>query len=318
MRKHNLKKKTSVAYTESFGVRLKRDIQRHWKIYMLLLPAILYYVMFCYMPMGGVIIAFKKFVPTKGIWASEWVGFKYFKEFFGSYYFGRLLRNTLTISIASLAISFPSTIIFALLLNEIRSNKFKRVIQTVTYMPHFLSLVVACSLVKMFTMNTGVIPQLLSVLGFEPVSLLAKAKWFVPIYILSDIWQNIGWGSIIYLSALAGIDPTLYEAAVIDGAGRWKQTLHVTLPGISSTIIIMFIMRVGSVMNVGFEKIILLYNEGIYETADVISSFVYRKGLSDFQWSYSSAVGLFNSVINFVLVIVVNKIANKVSETSLW
>ena len=185
-------------------------------------------------------------------------------------------------------------------------------------MPHFLSLVVACSLVKMFTMDTGVIPQFLSLFGFEPISLLSKSSYFVPIYVLSDIWQNVGWGSIIYLSALSAIDPALYEAAIIDGAGRWKQMLYVTLPGISSTIIIMFIMRVGSVMNVGFEKIILLYNEGIYETADVISSFVYRKGLSDFQWSYSAAVGLFKSVINFVLLLSANAVVKKINGYGMY
>lgn len=302
----------------SFGKSLQQDLARHWGVYLLIVPALVYYVVFCYFPMAGASIAFKDFIPTKGIWGSEWAGLKHFEAFFSSYYFGRLLRNTLVISLASLAFGFPSCIIFALLLNEVRNNKFKRTIQTITYMPHFLSLVVACSLVKMFTMDTGVIPQFLSLFGFEPISLLSKSSYFVPIYVLSDIWQNVGWGSIIYLSALSAIDPALYEAAIIDGAGRWKQMLYVTLPGISSTIIIMFIMRVGSVMNVGFEKIILLYNEGIYETADVISSFVYRKGLSDFQWSYSSAVGLFNSVINFLLVVIVNKISSKVSSTSLW
>lgn len=306
------------AVKKNFGQRLLQDLKRNWKLYLLLLPILAYYVIFCYKPMAGAIIAFKNFVPTKGIWGSQWAGLKHFEAFFGSYYFGRLLRNTLTISITSLIFAFPSCIIFALLLNEIRNTKFKRTIQTVTYMPHFLSLVVACSLVKMFTRDTGVIPQLMAVFGFEPVSLLSRARYFVPVYILSDIWQNVGWGSIIYLAALSGIDPTLYEAAVMDGAGRWKQTIHITLPGIASTVVIMFIMRVGSVMNVGFEKVILLYNEGIYETADVISSFVYRKGLQDFQWSYSSAVGLFNSVVNFALVVIVNKISAKVSETSLW
>ncbi|HJA92363.1 MAG TPA: ABC transporter permease subunit [Candidatus Eisenbergiella merdipullorum] len=302
----------------SFGARLIRDLRRHWGIYLLLVPALVYYIVFCYFPMSGAIIAFKDFVPTKGIWGSEWAGFTHFRDFFGSYYFFRLLKNTLTISLASLVFAFPMPIIFALLLNEIHNNKFKRVVQTVTYMPHFLSLVVACSLVRMFTADTGVVVQIMSLFGFEPVSLLSQGRFFVPIYVISDIWQNVGWGSIIYLSAISGIDPALYEAAIIDGAGRWKQTLHVTLPGISTTIIIMFIMRAGSIMNVGFEKIILLYNEGIYNTADVISTFVYRRGLQQFQWSYGSAVGLFNSVVNFIIVVVVNQISRKVSETSLW
>ena len=193
-------------------------------------------------------------------------GMEAFRGFFGSYYFMRLIRNTITISLASLAFGFPAPIIFALLLNEVHNRVFKRIIQTITYMPHFISLVVACALIRIFTMDTGIVVQLLSLFGFEPVTLLTKSRFFVPIYVLSDIWQHVGWGSIIYLSALTGIDPTLYEAAVIDGTGRWKQTLHITLPGISSTIIILFIMRAGNIMSVGYEKIILLYNEDIRDS----------------------------------------------------
>ena len=303
---------------DSFGQRLQKDLRKNYDAYLLILPALAFYILFCYKPMAGAIIAFKDYIPAKGIWGSQWAGLKHFQAFFGSYYFVRLLRNTVTISLASLVIGFPAPIIFALLLNEVRRSRFKRTIQTITYMPHFVSLVVVCSLIKIFTADTGVIVQLMSLFGFEPMSLLNMSRFFVPVYVLSDIWQQIGWGSILYLSALSGIDPTHYEAAVIDGAGRRKQTLHVTLPGISSTIIIMFILRAGSIMNVGYEKIILLYNEGIYETADVISTFVYRKGLQQFQWSYSSAVGLFNSVINFVIVVLVNQISRKYKETSLW
>ena len=199
-----------------------------------------------------------------------------------------------------------------------RAQKFKRVVQTVTYMPHFISLVVICSLIRMFTAENGLIVTILSVFGFEPVSLLSKSQYFVPIYVLSSIWQGFGWDSIIYLSALTAIDPGLYEAATIDGANRWKQTLHVTLPGISQTIIILLILRMGSIMSVGYEKIILLYNPGIYETSDVISTFVYRKGLEDFQWSYSTAVGVFNSVVNFLVVFLFNRLSRKVSDVSLW
>jgi putative aldouronate transport system permease protein len=209
-------------------------------------------------------------------------------------------------------------IIFALLLNEIRSEKFKRITQTISYMPHFISMVVACSIIKIFTSDKGVITVLLSLVMDNKGSLLNQPENFVPIYVISGIWQEIGWGAIIYLAALSGIDQELYEAAKIDGAGRWQQTLHVTLPGISGTIIIMLLLRLGNVMNVGFEKVMLLYNEGIYETADVISTFVYRKGLQDFQWSYSAAVGVFNSVINFAIVIIFNKISKKYSEVSLW
>ena len=298
--------------------RLWVDLRKNHEIYLLLLPALVYYVLFCYKPMYGVIIAFKNFVPVKGILGSPWAGFKHFEAFFGSYYFVRLLTNTLTISIGSLIFGFPAPLIFALMLNEITNLRYKRVIQTVTYMPHFISMVVICALIKLFTADTGIIVQFMSWFGFTPISLLSKSRYFVPVYIISGIWQQLGWSSIIYLSALTAIDPGLYEAATIDGAGRWKKMLHVTLPGMAPTIIILLILRMGSIMNVGFEKIILLYNEGIYDTADVISTFVYRKGLQQFQWSYSSAVGLFNSVINFVIVVTVNFISGRVSQTSLW
>ncbi len=304
--------------SNSLLARLGRDIRKNYGAYLLILPAILYYTIFCYKPMYGIIIAFKDFSPGKGIFGSPWVGLKHFEAFFSSYYFWRLLKNTLSISLTSIVFGFPAPIIFALLLNEIRNMKFKRVVQTVTYMPHFISLVVICSLIKLFTAEDGIITSLLSVVGFEPVTMLSKSRYFVPLYVISGIWQEVGWGSIIYLSALTAIDPGLYEAATIDGATRWQQTLHVTLPGITSTIIIMLILRMGSVMSVGYEKIILLYNEGIFETADVISTFVYRKGLQQFQWSYSTAVGLFNSVINFAIVFAVNQISRRVSEVSLW
>ena len=304
--------------SQRFVSRLQRDLSKNWDAYLLLVPAILFYLLFCYKPMYGVIIAFKNFSPGKGIVASEWVGLKHFLSFFKSYYFGRLLRNTLTISLSSLIFGFPMPIIFALLLNEVRNSKFKRTIQTVTYMPHFISLVVMCSLIRLFVADTGIIVQLMAKFGFEPVALLSKKEYFVPIYVLSGIWQGFGWDSIIYLSALTAIDPGLYEAATIDGANRWKQTIHVTLPGIMGTVIILLILRMGSIMSVGYEKIILLYNESIYETSDVISTFVYRMGLGKAQYSYSTAVGLFNSVINFIIVYTFNKISRKVSEVSLW
>ena len=304
--------------SQRFVSRLQRDLSKNWDAYLLLVPAILFYLLFCYKPMYGVIIAFKNFSPGKGIVASEWVGLKHFLSFFKSYYFGRLLRNTLTISLSSLIFGFPMPIIFALLLNEVRNSKFKRTIQTVTYMPHFISLVVMCSLIRLFVADTGIIVQIMAKFGFEPVALLSKKEYFVPIYVLSGIWQGFGWDSIIYLSALTAIDPGLYEAATIDGANRWKQTLHVTLPGIMGTVIILLILRMGSIMSVGYEKIILLYNESIYETSDVISTFVYRMGLGKAQYSYSTAVGLFNSVINFIIVYTFNKISRKVSEVSLW
>lgn len=301
-----------------FGVRIRKDIKRYWKAYLLVLPVILFYLLFCYKPMYGLLIAFKKFSPVKGIWESNWVGFKYFGEFFSSHYFTRLLRNTVMISLTSLVAGFPAPIILALLLNEMKNRKFKRFTQTVSYLPHFISLVVTCGLIKTFVSSTGIITQFLGLFGVDQVSLLSRPEYFLPIYVISNIWSGAGWDAIIYLSALSGINQELYEAARIDGAGRWQQMLHVTLPGISGTIIIMLLLRLGGLMNVGHEKIILLYNPGIYEAADVISTFVYRKGLLDFQWSYSAAVGLFNSMINFIIIIVFNRISKKVTEVSLW
>ena len=282
------------------------------------LPVLAWYVMFCYMPMYGAQIAFKNFNPGLGILNSPWIGLKNFEMFFEGIYFWRTFRNTLLISLYSLLFGFPSAIIFALLLNELRTEMFKRVVQTVSYLPHFISLVVVCAIIREFTMSDGMINDIIAMLGGERHSLLLDAGLFRTIYVVSGIWQSIGWSSIIYLAALSGVDPTYYDAAVVDGAGRFQRMLHVTLPGIAPTIIIMFILRVGQLMSVGFEKIILIYNENVYETADVISSFVYRKGLLEQSYSYSSAVGLFNSAINFALVITANTISRKVNETSLW
>jgi len=303
---------------KSFLVRLKDDLIKNRAAYLLVLPIVLYYILFCYKPMYGILIAFKDYSPGAGIFGSKWVGFQHFLNFFDSHYFGLLLKNTLTISISSIVFGFPAPIIFALLVNELRSNKFKRLTQTISYMPHFISMVVACGLIRFFVADKGPIVAFLSLFGMEKVSLLSKKELFVPIYVLSNIWQGLGWDAIIYLAALSGVNEELYDAAKIDGANRWKQTLHVTIPGISGTIIIMLLMSLGHIMSVGYEKIILLYNEGIYDTADVISTFVYRKGLISMEWSYSTAVGLFNSVINFILIIIFNKISRKVSEVSLW
>ena len=305
----------------TFFMRLRQDWKKYKIAYILVAPVVLYYLIFCYKPMYGIVIAFKDFSPIKGIMESEWTtnyGLQHFIDFFSSYYFGRLLRNTLTISLASLIVGFPAPIIFALLLNEIKNSKFKRVTQTISYMPHFISAVVIASLIHIFVSAKGPIVSFLSLFGMDQVSLLTIPELYVPIHVISGVWQNLGWSSIIYLSALAGVNPELYDAASIDGANRWKQTIHVTLPGISGTIIIMLLLQLGSLMSVGYEKIILLYNETIYETADVISSFVYRKGLLEFQWSYSTAVGLFNSIINFAIILTFNKISRKVTEVSLW
>lgn len=302
----------------SFGYRLKSDMRRNYPLYLIIIPVLAYYIIFCYKPMYGAIIAFKEYTPSLGILGSPWVGFDQFIKFFTAPDFARILKNTLVISITCIVFGFPAPIILALLFNELRNAKFKSVAQTISYLPHFISLVVVCGLIKTFVSQGGIIFQLVTALGGKNVGLLSRPECFVPIYLLSDIWQGVGWGSIIYLAALSGIDQELYEAAKIDGAGKWKQTLHVTLPGIAPTIIIMFILRMGSLLSVGYEKIILLYNPLIYQTSDVISSYVYRVGLGQQSWSYSTAVGLVNSVVNFGIIMLTNRISAKYSETSLW
>lgn len=295
-----------------------KDIKLNKYIYIMLLPVVAYYIIFHYAAMYGSIIAFKEFNPLKGILASRWVGFENFKDFFSSYYFVRLLGNTLKISLYSIVFGFPAPILLALLLNEVKGKIFKRSIQTATYLPHFISIVVISGMIIDFTSTHGVFTSIVTFFGGSRQNLLMKPELFRSIYVGTDIWQQFGWGSIIYLAALSGIDPVLYESATIDGANRFKQVLHITIPGIMPTIVILLIMRMGQIMNVGFEKVILLYNPVTYVTGDVISSFVYRKGLLEFNFSYSTAVGLFNSVINCMLLIAANKISKKLNETSLW
>jgi len=282
------------------------------------LPGIVYFIIFSYLPMGGLIMAFQDYKPKKGILGSPFVGLKNFTDFFSSIFFGRTVRNTLAISFLELVITFPVTIIFALLLNEVKNNKFKRTVQTISYMPYFISMVVVAGIIIDFCSTRGPIAQLVSLFTGQTQNLLSVPGYWRPIYIISGLWQGLGFGSIIYLAALSGIDQELYEAAVIDGANRWKQTLYVTIPGISPTIIMMLILKIGSMMSVGYEKTILLYNPQIYETADIISSYVYRKGLQEFNYGYSTAVNLFNSVINFILLLVANKISKKYTENSLF
>ncbi len=303
---------------ESFGRRLCKDIVKYRKRYLLILPVMAFYIIFCYAPMYGAIIAFKDYTPNLGVLKSPWVGFRYFKEFFQSYYFWRLLRNTVRICLANLVFGFPAPIILALLINEINSRRFAKTVQTITYIPHFISLVVVCGMIKEFTMDSGVINDIIAAFGGKRITMLNEASYFVPVYTISGIWQEIGWGSIVYLAALLGVDPELYNAASVDGAGRLRQVFSITIPSIMPTIIIMFLLKIGSIMNVSYEKIILLYNAATYKTADVISTFVYRKGLQNFDWSYSTAVGLFNSVINFVLLLLANYLSKRYSDTSLW
>lgn len=303
--------------SNSFSARLRANFRNNWVVYLLLVPVILWYLTFCYMPMFGIVMAFEKFKFTKGIFGSQWVGFKNFEKFFSSYYFLRLLRNTLLLSIKDLIFSFPAPIIFALLLNELHNKTFKKSIQTISYLPYFISMVVVCGLVKTFTESTGVFSLISQALG-GPKELITYPGAFHGIMITSGIWQNLGYNSVIYISALTAINMELYESATLDGANRWQQTLHITLPGIMPTIIIMLIMRAGHLMSVNYQKIILLYSPATYETADTISTFVYRKGLIDGDYSYAAAVDLFNSVINTLLLITVNYISRKKTDTSLF
>lgn len=320
----NIAKKKSVATTgrnnhkQTFLTRLKKDFSKNKGLYLLALPVLAYYLIFKYGPMFGVSIAFKDFTPGKGFIESNWVGLKHFKAFFTDYYFTRVIKNTLIISLGNLLFSFPAPIMLALLVNELKNRKYSRLVQTITYLPHFISTVVLCSMIIQLTMKEGAINQMISVFGFQPVTMLNQPKLFVPIYIISNIWQNTGWNSIIYLAALTAIDPELYTAAKIDGANRFRQLIHITLPGLLPTVIIMFILQIGKMFNVGHEKILLLYNELTYETAEVISTYVYKKGLLQFNWSYSAAVGLFNSIVSFALVYTTNRISKATNDTSLW
>lgn len=295
-----------------------REIARNRVIYLLALPVIAYYVIFSYIPMTGIVMAFQNYQPIKGVFGSAWVGFKHFSDFFGSYYFVRLFRNTFLLSLFDILWNFPMPILFALLLNEVGNRRFKKTIQTISYLPHFISLVVICGLIAEFTNSSGVITQFVSALGGPSGNLLGKKELFRSIYVGSNMWQSMGYSSIIYLAALSGIDQELYEAARIDGAGRWRQTWHITLPGISATIIILLILRLGNMLNVGFEKVLLLYSPATYETSDVISTFAFRKGILDMNFSFSTAVGMFNSVVNTLMLLLANLLSRKFSDSSLF
>lgn len=302
----------------AFSKSVKADWKRNKSLYFIVIPVVLFYILFMYKPMYGALIAFQNYVPAKGMAGSKWVGFDQFIKFFNSPYFFRLIRNTLILSVYSLVFCFPAPIILALLLNEVKNKKFKSVTQTVTYLPHFVSMVVAVGIIKEFCLSDGLINNIIELFGGQSSALLQNPAYYRTIYILSDIWQEVGWGSIIYLAALSGIDSQLYEAASIDGAGKLKQMLHVTIPGIMPTVIIMLILRMGSLMSMGYEKTILLYNPSTYETADIISSYIYRVGLLEQNWSYSTAIGLLNSIINCFMLVAANKLSKKVTENSLW
>lgn len=296
-----------------------KRVVRNWDLYVLISPVIAYFILFEYLPMYGVQIAFKDFIATKGIWDSPWAGWKHFERFMQGYYFNRLIINTLAISIFYLVVSFPLAIILALMMNEVRHSKVRRTVQTVTYAPHFISLVVLVGMMTVFlSPQSGLVNQIISFFGGTRIDFLAEAGWFKPLYVLSGVWQNTGWSSIIFIAALAGVDPQQHESAMLDGASRWQRIWHVNIPGIMPTIIILLILECGKIMTVGFEKVFLMQNDLNVSSSDVISTYVYRSGILGAQYSFAAAVGLFNSIINLVLLFTVNRISRKVSETSLW
>ena len=283
------------------------------------LPVLVFFLVFHYAPMYGVQIAFKKFSAVRGIVGSPWRGLYYFQQFFDSYLFGELIGNTLGLSLYSLAVGFPTPILLALMMNELRSERVKRVVQTITYAPHFISMVVMCSMIILFlSPSSGVLNRIIELLGGQSVYFMGKPEYFKTIYVLSGVWQNTGWSSIIYMAALSGIDPQLHEAATIDGASRLQRVWHINLPGILPTAVILLIMNCGSLMSIGFEKAFLLMNDLNRASAEIISTFVYQRGLIDRNYSSAAAIGLFNSAINLVLLLGVNAIARRISDTSLW
>ncbi len=292
---------------------------RHKYMYLMLLPAIIYYVTFHYVPMAGAMMAFKKFNPILGIWGSPWAGFTYFEQLFAMPKFYSVLWNTISISFIRLIFGFPFPIIIALMLNELKNQRFKKIVQTSIYIPQFISWVILGGImVNLLSINNGLINGIIKAMGFTPIGFLTDEKYFVGTMVVSMIWKTFGWNTILYLAALSGLDPQLYEAATVDGASRFKQLLHITLPGIMSTIVIVLITRIGSLMQAGFEQIFVLYNPGVYGVADIIDTYVYRIGLQEGKFELAAAVGLFKSIVNFLLVIIANKVARMAGEEGIY
>ena len=298
---------------------LRRSARKYWDLYLLLIPVLAYFVVFKYLPMYGLQIAFRNYVPRKGFYGSQWVGLKHFARFFSTYNCFTIIGNTLTLSALTLLFCFPLPILLALLLNEMKDGFYKKAVQTTTYAPHFLSTVVVVGMITAFcSPSTGIVNAIRKGLGAQPIYFMAKAEWFRPLYVISEVWTSMGWDSIIFLSALSGVDVVMYEAARIDGANRLQQMLYVTLPSIVPTIAVMLILNCGRVMSIGFEKVFLMQTDLNLGVSEVISTFVYRQGIVGAQTSYATAVGLMNSVVNFALVVIVNAISRRVSEVSLW
>ncbi|MFV0503464.1 MAG: ABC transporter permease [Lachnospirales bacterium] len=300
-------------------MNLIKEMKKNWALMFMFLLPLLWYITFCYVPMYGIQIAFRNFNPAKGYLGSTWVGFEQFRRFFSSYYSIQVIKNTVLLSLYSVIFGFPVPILLALMINEIKSTRYKKVVQNITYIPHFLSVVVVCGMLYLFlSPQYGVVNNFLLFLKIDPIAFMESEKYFRGVFIISGIWQTAGWSSIIYIAALAGISPTLYEAATIDGASRFRKMKHVSIPGIAPTIITLLILRIGQLMSVGFEKALLLQNDLNLGTSEIISTLVYKNGILQGDFSYATAVGLMNSIINLVLIILANKISRKFSENSLW
>jgi putative aldouronate transport system permease protein len=293
--------------------------KKYWQVYLLLLPSIAYFVIFHYIPMYGVQLAFKDYSAVSGIWGSKWVGLNHFVRFFNSHYFWDLIRNTVGISFYQMSVGFPSAVIFALMLNEITSKTYKKIVQTVSFAPHFFSVVVISgAIIAFLNPNTGIINNIIKALAGEPIRFIENPAWFKTIYVLSGVWQNTGWNSIIYISVLSTIDPQMHEAAIIDGASKFRRIIHINIPSLMPIMTIMLILRFGSIMSVGFEKVFLLQNHLNLEASEIIATYVYKAGLINAQYGFSTAIGLFNSIINLILLVMVNKIAQKLGNVSLY
>ena len=308
-----------MASTHFQPAAIKPKVGRAWQLYLMVLPAVVYFILFHYKPMYGIVLAFKKYKAALGIMGSPWVGMRNFTRLFSSYWFPVIIRNTLTLSVLGLVLGFPLPILLALSLNEVKNSAYRKLVQTVTYAPHFISMVVMCGIVRLFlSPEYGIVNAAIRALGGTPIFFMQKGNLFKWIYVISGIWQNAGWNSVIYFAALSAVDPLLLEAAQIDGANRLQRILHVNLPTILPTVVILLIMNCGSLLSVGYEKVFLLQTDANISSSEVISTYVYKYGLVNNDYGFSTAVGLFNSVVNSILLILVNTVARRIGETSLW
>lgn len=310
--------KTDTHKEKTFLLKLKK-IGRNWQLYVLLFPTLVYFFIFKYVPMYGLQIAFKDFIPVNGVWGSQWVGFEHFTRFFQSYQFWNLLKNTLLINFYQLLFSFPIPIIFALMLNQVTRTRFKKIVQTVTYAPHFISVVVLVGMLFIFLSPTnGFINNLIQFFGGEPIYFMGKASWFRTVYIGSEIWQTTGWSAIIYLAALTSIDPQLHEAAIVDGANKFQRVRHIDIPGIMPIVMILLILDIGKFVSIGFQKVLLMQNALNISNSEVIQTYVYKTGILGSQFSYAAAIGLFENIVNFILLIMMNQFAKKMKQQTLF